>query len=73
MADPQQADMKIEPYTVNRAWGRPQRRVKITLTRRAAYGYVQDRYTISMLERTLLRALGNAGYHHVTDADVPRG
>ena len=73
MADPQQAEMKVEPYTVMRSWGRAQRRVRITLTRRAAFGYVEDRYTISILERTLLRAVNNAGYHVVTDADVPRG
>jgi hypothetical protein len=59
-------------YSVKRAWGSNQRRVRITLTRRASYGYILSRFTMGVTERALIKALRDAGYHVVTDVDLPK-
>ena len=74
MADPDQSSLKIEPYTVDNGggWTKPKRRVRLRLKRKDAWGSRIASFDISISERVLLKALGDAGYYVHPRGEEPR-
>lgn len=73
MADPDLSTLKIQQYVVDNGGGwRPRKRVRLALRRRDRFGATVDSYTVSISERNLLKALGDAGYYVVTEKDLGR-